>query len=156
MINENQVKKVVIILFWVYAALMAWLMIFQRIPWHSLEIRFDNYKTEFLGRLNLVPFQTIARFLGLFQSGWNTAAFVNLVGNVLLFLPLGAFLPYVTRRAQRFFGCLLTAFLIILFAEILQAMTLLGYFDVDDFILNLLGVSLGFFIQAAIKKHFSS
>lgn len=141
---EKKSRRVIVVLFWIYAVLMLFLMFGQRIPSLFDGGWFENYASQVRGRINIVPLKTIGEFVGQLFKRWDSFLFVNLVGNVVMFVPLGFFLPYFNRRSKKLFGCLLVAFLIILCAEITQALTLLGFFDVDDFILNLVGVSIGF------------
>ena len=141
---EKKSRRVIVVLFWIYAVLMLFLMFGQRIPSLFDGGWFENYASQVRARINIVPLKTIGEFVGQLFLRWDSFLFVNLVGNVVMFVPLGFFLPYFNRRSKKLFGCLLVAFLIILCAEITQALTLLGFFDVDDFILNLVGVSIGF------------
>ena len=61
-----------------------------------------------------------------------------------MMFPLGVFLPCFWKKQKKFGVFVLTCFLSILCVEILQVLTLLGSFDVDDLILNLIGCSIGF------------
>ena len=144
---ENKKRKTVIVLFWIYAALMVWLMFLQRIPTIIGNGSFENYGEQLMCRLKIVPFETIGEFVRSLSRAWTTHAFVNLVGNVLMFVPLGLGLSVVSKKARSFLGCILCAFLVILSAETIQLFTLLGYFDVDDLILNLIGVAMGYWLQ---------
>ena len=86
---------------------------------------------------NLVPFRTISSYLASTPS-LNVA--VQLLGNVLLFVPLGFFLAYgsVFRTAKALTVGLFVAVLV----EAWQS--LVGRtFDIDDVILNGIGVVLG-------------
>ena len=67
----------------------------------------------------------------------------ELVGNVLLFLPLGILLGREKFWQGRPFRMLLTGALLSTFLEILQWTTGLGVADVDDVLCNTLGAFLG-------------
>lgn len=151
---KRKENKIIVILFWIYAVLMLYLMFGQRIPSLFDGGWFKNYASQVRARINIVPLKTIGEFVGQLFKRWDSFLFVNLVGNVVMFVPLGFFLPYFNRRSKKLFGCLGVAFLIILCAEITQALTLLGFFDVDDFILNLIGAMLGFWTQVLYNRHF--
>ena len=71
---------------------------------------------------------------------------INLVGNVVLFIPAGWLLPRLWRRFRNFFLFILTCAVSIFLIETLQLFTLLGSFDVDDIILNLSGMLLGYLV----------
>ena len=98
--------------------------------------------------LNLRPFETIRRFLWVLwysnQRGMVVHAVMNLVGNVVMFVPLGLLPPAVWRSMRRFWLCLVSSIGVILVVELTQLVTRLGAFDVDDIILNLLGAVLGY------------
>ncbi len=69
---------------------------------------------------------------------------VHLVGNVAMFVPLGFLLPGVFPKLRSFWRLCLTAGLLICTVEIFQMLLLVGSCDVDDLILNLVGVSMGY------------
>ena len=89
---------------------------------------------------NFVPFHTIKLYIRMLP---DTLAMLNLVGNVAGFVPLGYLVPLVFKKHSSFFKTLVFGLLFILFIEIIQLLTGLGEFDVDDIILNMLGVLLG-------------
>ena len=68
----------------------------------------------------------------------------SLAGNVIGFLPFGFFLPILSRRLRN--GAVVTAlgFGLSLLVESIQLVFKVGCFDVDDLILNTLGVLLGY------------
>ena len=80
------------------------------------------------------------------------AALINLLGNVVMFVPLGLFLPLIFTKLRKLWRTLFTVTLLIAVVEIAQLFTLLGSCDVDDLILNLLGAALGYGIYNRIKK----
>lgn len=94
------------------------------------------------GDPNWIPFKTIADYFmgnkGLLITG------LNLAGNLALLFPLGFLLPdgfIYLRRAQIFYVAFFTALSI----ETIQALFKIGIFDVDDVLLNGLGLIGGYF-----------
>ncbi|WP_269474721.1 VanZ family protein [Paenibacillus sp. URB8-2] len=95
-------------------------------------------------RSNLVPLRTVWYYLSA-DGGLSMAArLVNLLGNVAVFVPVGMLVPLATGRllspvrlAVLFIPCIAAL-------EILQMVLRIGSFDVDDILLNLLGVWTGF------------
>lgn len=67
-------------------------------------------------------------------------ALKNLLGNLLPFIPFGFLLPIAYPRIKAF----LVGMFAVLFIEIFQYMTRLGSFDIDDIILNMVGVLSGY------------
>ena len=153
---KKRLKEILIYTsFTVYILLMLWLMFGQRL-FHVINSPhsgwFDNYWGDLKSRLNLVPFHTIAEFTTSLGERWNTHAFINLAGNIVMFVPLGFLLPHISNRAHTSRRCILISLICLLCAEILQLFTLLGSFDIDDLILNMIGVLVGFGLQAMICR----
>ena len=126
---------------------MLYLLLFQRlISAGSLEsLAEPDYAQAFLARLELVPFRTIIEFIGLVETPTiGDLAFRNLVGNIVLFVPIGIFLPLLFRKQRSFRVFLPTTVLLICAVEITQIVTLLGTCDVDDLILNTAGACAGY------------
>lgn len=125
------------ILFLGYCAVMIWLLFVQRLDREG--VGFHN--------LNLIPFATLKLYTDLLQNSKDPFllrhAFINLVGNVVMFVPLGYFLPALWPRLRQFFFILLSSVVIIVFIELFQYFFGLGSCDVDDFILNIPGVLMG-------------
>lgn len=90
---------------------------------------------------NLVPFASISSYLFGGSTGVSRFAFGNLAGNVLLFIPLGA---YLSMRAKSTVPrTMLTVALTSVAVEILQGVFAVGASDIDDVILNCLGGFVG-------------
>lgn len=94
--------------------------------------------------LNLIPFRTISRYFEYFSyfKLWDWIS--NIFGNVLIFVPIGLLLPFMLKRPHKFLYTMGIGLLMTLNIEILQHFLGLGVFDVDDIILNVFGVALGF------------
>ena len=78
------------------------------------------------------------------QSGSLSSRFLESFLNIVLFFPLGFFLPLLYRFNRSFFLTLLTGFLFSLSIECLQMFSR-GISDVSDLFCNTLGTALGFF-----------
>ncbi|MBQ7438099.1 MAG: VanZ family protein [Oscillospiraceae bacterium] len=63
--------------------------------------------------------------------------------NILLFVPFGYLLPLLWRRADRWWKVVLCGFVLSLGIELIQLVTHLGMFDLDDLMNNSLGAFLG-------------
>ena len=107
---------------------------------------------------NFVPFSTIRIYYRLRNQ--NPVYVRNLIGNVIPFLPMGyseAFFCFHKRNKLFGIKAMLICLFMIVFIEVVQLITGLGYFDVDDILLNLLGclLGLGFFLlyQNGWGKH---
>ncbi len=103
--------------------------------------------SEYIQRsVNLIPFLTVTNYIKSIGTGTINlkTVFINLAGNIFLFTPLGFLLPAVFRTLRKFWKSMLTVFFIVLAVEALQLLLQIGVFDIDDFILNLLGAALGY------------
>lgn len=104
--------------------------------------------SELLRRqLNLVPGRTLALYWRLLRHSREVLvrlAVINLAGNVVMFIPLGALLPAAFPKLRRFWKTGLLSLALVAAVELTQLLTLLGSCDVDDLILNLLGVAVGY------------
>ena len=68
---------------------------------------------------------------------------LNLVGNIVAFLPFGFFLPILYPRCRSFLRTVFFSFECSLIVETIQLVSKVGSFDVDDMLLNTVGGALG-------------
>jgi len=92
--------------------------------------------------INLIPFYSIAEYISGSTENLKRFAFSNLVGNIILFIPLGIYLPLL-KKDKRIITNLLLIFIVSLFVEIIQGLLGIGASDIDDIILNCLGGWVG-------------
>jgi glycopeptide antibiotics resistance protein len=136
--------------FAIYSALLIKIMVFKDLPTIQIGQLMLNYGGTNGGYPpNFIPFGTIIPYLfgnqGFFIAG------VNLLGNIALLVPLGLVVPLVFTRIT-WKGSLVIAVLAGLSIEVLQAITNLGIFDVDDVLLNALGVMVGYWAFNVLTK----
>ena len=103
-------------------------------------------------RYNLVPFKEIKRFVNHFWQLGLTAVLANIAGNVVAFMPFGFCLPLIADHRIKFFGCMLYTFGLSLAIELIQLVSKVGSFDVDDLLLNTIGGIVGFICYRIIQK----
>ncbi len=147
--SVNRKDMAVRLLFLGYCALMLWLLFGQRMEGTlTLNPSMEN--------VNFTPLATLKLYLRLLQTTENRAlirhAVVNLVGNVVMFMPLGWFVPRIFHRLRHFFASLLVFLAVICLVEGVQYATGLGSCDVDDLILNLPGCVLGWLTWRLARK----
>jgi len=90
---------------------------------------------------NFVPFQTIAIWVANPDSGFW---FRQIVGNLLLLMPVGLLGPIGLPWLDRWWRVLLAAFLLSLAIELAQLWIPDRAADVDDLLLNVVGAALGY------------
>ena len=101
---------------------------------------------------NLIPFFEIQRFVVHYDVlGWK-AVVLNIVGNVVAFMPFGFFLPVFATRCRTIWNTLLYSFELSVLVELIQLITKVGSFDVDDIILNTLGGILGYIVYKIVRR----
>lgn len=102
---------------------------------------------------NLIPFRTIiSQITGRIPLGEDAiyVGTINLFANIVLFVPLGFFLPMFFKNARKWSHTFLIVFFISSIIEILQ-LFIGRTSDIDDVILNTLGALLGYGVFFLIK-----
>ena len=139
-------------LFLLYCGVMLWLL-FGRSNGYIAGI---PYETQLRDNTNLIPLFTIKNYLTVLEHSTNKAllthCFINLAGNVLLFIPAGWLFPKIWRKMRNFFRFFALCAGLIFLVETVQLFTLLGSFDVDDVILNLAGMVVGFLLYTLLGR----
>ena len=112
----------------------------------SQALKLGNKETSFI---NLVPFKIIIRDIKSLINGDYLIFLINIVGNILLFIPIGILVPMLWKIKDRY--VILIGFLISLSIEITQ-LYLGRVTDIDDLILNTSGVIIGLLVYKCVNK----
>ena len=96
-------------------------------------------------RINLIP------FVYLLDYDVRAHMIYNVFGNIMMFVPTGIVLPVLYKRLDNFFKVAGTGLLISLAIEILQLPFADRTSDVDDLILNTLGVVIGYVLFVIVR-----
>ncbi|MDO5574828.1 MAG: VanZ family protein [bacterium] len=99
--------------------------------------------------LNLKPLTTIRPYLKHFDKSY---ASTNILANLLLFIPVGFLIPIAYPERKRFFKTMGVCLVITVFIELFQYITCLGFCDIDDIILNMVGSMIGFVVYKCTRK----
>lgn len=158
------------IIFSLFSFVVLWELIFQRI----LE-RVINYSNGFTSNsyffsnesqtgffvfnidawklnANLIPFKNTINYV-INHDRFNLDIVINnTLGNILIFIPLGIFLPILFKRYASFNKAIAFSILVSFTIEALQFLLQIGQFDIDDLILNGIGSIVGFFFIKLIFK----
>ena len=101
------------------------------------------------GGVNLVPFRSIALYL---RGGAGTEkALVNLLGNIVMFAPLGALPPMIWQKWRKWWELLLLGLAFSGGIEVAQHFVGRNS-DIDDLLLNVSGVLLGYALWLIIHS----
>lgn len=134
--KAKRIRTIGKILFTVYILFLLYFLIFS--DWYGRSGVLQEY------HYNLTPLREIKRFW-VYRRQLGIWSGINLLGNVLVFVPYGFFKP-MTEKRRSFFGTVGGGLVLSLIVEAFQILTKVGRFDVDDLILNTLGVVVGYLI----------
>ena len=122
------------ILFVVYLAFLAYVLFGM------------NVRNETFGEFNVVPFKSIRMFFEyyfVYREFSFRYWFFNVFGNILLFVPFGFLLCPAAQDRLRLPLVLLCGLLLAFVGELIQYATHTGEMDIDDILLNMAGVFIG-------------
>lgn len=93
---------------------------------------------------NFIPFKTVGTYVQSFINGSMNKSIIieNILGNLLLFAPMGILLPSIFQGLRKFKKFILSILILLIAVEGVQLFTFSGSFDVDDILLNLSGALL--------------
>ena len=131
-LSTNRAKAETVAIFAVfalYAAFLMKLLLFSRAPGSERSI-------------NLIPFASITQYAFSHSHGTEKVAFANVVGNILIFIPLGVYASWLRHRAPAWLT-MLTVASVSVAVEIIQGVFAIGASDIDDVILNCTGGLIG-------------
>lgn len=144
--SRRRFRIICLVLFAIYVIAIVYFLLFSDM--YGRTQGYTNY------RYNLIPFYEIRRFI---RSVMNEGSirpldiFVNLIGNVIAFIPFGALIRWVRNQKTGFWIAVLYTFLFSLAIEMIQFFTKVGVFDVDDLLLNTMGGALGYAIYRILR-----
>ena len=137
--------KALKIIWWTYIALLfVFVVVKFKGSFYELTDRISSYSMQGSINYNLIPFRNISTQIKYITQWW---ALKNLLGNIIPFIPFGFLLPIAYKKFSSS----------ILLIELFQFFTKLGSFDVDDIILNMVGIVCGYFMfllaKFLLKRH---
>ncbi len=144
-------KKLIKILFYIYIAFLILFVVlkfdgsFERII--SLHNSIIENEKDGLRNINLIPFRSISPYL---RNITEPYAFKNIIANILVFITLGFFV--LNKNSKNVFKTLVICLSLILSIECIQLLFKIGFFDVDDIILNFIGSLIGMGINKILIK----
>lgn len=141
----NIFREIVLFIFFVYFLFLLLLTMFKggRIEFSN---QFNSYmyrEQGLLGIINIVPIKdTINTFMHSETGLRNSLR--NVIGNILVFMPLGFFIPLLFEKLNNFKKVFKIGFLSSLAIELCQLFVNSNVCDIDDVIYNTLGAVVGF------------
>lgn len=139
-------EKLVIIRFFVYILFLYYLFVLFK---NSIFGRL--FSKNFMQGLSIVPFSS-----GIYSKDilFSREFFSGLLGPILMFVPMGLILPLASDKTKKLWMILLIGLFFSIGIEMLQYFTKTGITSVDDLILNLVGVALGYLSYIILKEVF--
>lgn len=105
-----------------------------------------HLRRSYGGTLNLTPFHTISNYIRFYQRTGSFVSVANLLGNVVILIPLGVVMPIMFKPMRRPLIFLGFAALVAGGIEYIQWLTATGTADVDDSILNFAGAVFAYIV----------
>ena len=142
--------KILTILWWVYIALLfVFVVVKFKGSFYELSDRINSFSMQGSINYNLIPFRSMSVQIERITQWW---ALKNLLGNIIPFIPFGFLLPITYKKFSSAIKVLSIGFVSILLIEIFQFFTKLGSFDVDDIILNMIGIVCGYLMFLVLNQ----
>ena len=142
-VNKNK-RTVVSLIFTIYLLVLGY-HLFLSDMWGRREV-VEGY------RYNFALFKEIKRYITYMKTIGLKLVLLNLVGNIVAFVPLGIFVSYFFNNGRyTFIKTILFGLILTVSVEVIQLITRVGICDVDDILLNFIGVVIG----AVLVKLFS-
>ena len=157
--NSSTAKIFLLISFLIYILIVVWVLF--------ISVDSTNRNSYFVKReIHLVPFSNTVKgfqdlYTGAYQLSKSQIPYYwyllgrNIIGNIILFIPLGFFLPLLFKKASSFRSIFLFTLIASLNIEILQYLFMKGVCDIDDIIYNIVGTLLGFYLLQFLLKAYS-
>lgn len=148
--NKRLISKFILA---AYVALLIKMMILKDLPMIIIgQVRF-NFGGIQERPANFIPFKSIVPYL-FGEGGWLIAG-LNIIGNIILLVPIGLLVPMLYNK-MTWRKAILLAIGSGMFIEIIQVILHVGIFDVDDVILNAFGVIIGYWTLLKLKNMLQS
>ena len=140
-------REVVLLLMYINLAVIIRFVFFPKalVNGHVQPLVYDP-AAVFPFRMNLIPLVHLLDYNNARDIVWN------IVGNITMFIPSGIVLPFVYKKLNSFGKVAAAGAFISLCIEILQLPFASRASDIDDLILNTLGVLVGYGIYALIRQ----
>lgn len=145
-------SKILKIIWWLYIAMLFVFVVVVKFKGSFVELsnRINSYSIQGSINYNLIPFRSINVQIRHITQWW---ALKNLLGNIIPFIPFGFLLPITYRKFNSGIKFLAIAISSVLLIEFFQLFTKIGSFDVDDIILNMIGIVCGYLIFLFINSN---
>ncbi|WP_069650101.1 VanZ family protein [Caloranaerobacter ferrireducens] len=155
-INSKSIRTLSWLIFIVYILALTKVILFKYSMHMIINIVKENNWTRFIRRVqhnsNYLPLKNIYQ---LFFSKGNTMYIVrNIIGNIIAFIPLGTLLPILKEKMRKINSILIASLSISISFEVIQLLSGIGDFDINDLILNTSGGLIGLSLYNFLCRYF--
>jgi glycopeptide antibiotics resistance protein len=134
----------------------AWLLFIGYSSFMVYLLFFGFSRSNRSGRMyNLIPFKTISNYILEYHHYSFYIWAINLFGNVAAFIPFGILVPLLFSHFHKPLRLAILFLLVLLTVETVQLLGKVGSFDVDDILLNMAGVGVGWFFWRFSRINFT-
>ncbi|WP_058306136.1 VanZ family protein [Gracilibacillus massiliensis] len=162
---KHKIYRIVLWLIFIsFLLLSSFLLIFERIivrindyfngiegnRYHTTVSDDASLVESFWDNANLIPFSNTYHYLTGSDYFPLVVIFNNIIGNILVILPLGLLLPLLFETYRKFSKLVVTVTVLTVLVEVTQITLRIGQFDVDDIILNVVGGVIGYLFSRVV------
>lgn len=143
-LRRRVVRTVFAVLFGYYLAVLLGALIVSRIEFAHFVENAAYYREHFELMTNFHPLETVLLYLRALKYNYigPEIPISNLIGNMLLFMPMAVFLPCLFRTMQKLWVFTLSMAVLLVAIEALQLLLSCGSCDIDDVLLNFAGTMI--------------
>ncbi|MDU1412450.1 MAG: VanZ family protein [Clostridium sp.] len=138
----NIIREIFVNLFFIYFLMMIYYTFFK-----NGELCFSFYRIRYV---NFIPIKRTIEMFANVNTGY-TCPYYNVLGNIILFIPLGFFIPLLFKKCDKLKRVILYGFIGSFTIEFLQYFTSNNITDIDDLIFNTIGAILGFWCFRLVR-----
>lgn len=105
---------------------------------------------------NLFPFVSIGKDISsaitIYNGRYNLRPLLSIAGNAALFIPLAFLLPWKIKKKHKLIVSCVMILISVIIIETVQQIMSVGIFDIDDILLNFLGIIFGVLLNRIANK----
>lgn len=150
-IHNKQSKLWFKLIFILYILVLIYIVLLKNGDSLVFEFMKKQSISEKLSHAQIIPFLTIKELI--FEPISYSISIKNLLGNIIIFSPLGFLLPIIFSNLNKIKKILPIVFISSLIIELIQLFTGFGIFDIDDLILNTIGGVIGYIFYKLFIKN---
>ena len=139
--DKNSFRELIINIFFIYFLVLIKITICKM---DALQIDLNGNKV-----INYIP---LVETIKMFKDDGMRFALYNVIGNIILFMPLGFFIPLLFNKKNKISYIVAYGAIISTAIEVIQLQQTYNITDIDDIIFNTLGAILGYLVFNVLYK----